>query len=124
MLGGAEIADYVQVMIDDELCNMVNRYLQGIEVNTDTLATDLIQAAGPGGDFLDTEHTARFIRKEHFLPRLLERVTGDVESEGILVRAKDRAQEILETHKPNILSQGASEEIDKRVEEAVNSANR
>jgi len=35
MLGGAEIADYVQVMIDDELCNMVNRYLQGKFSNHD-----------------------------------------------------------------------------------------
>jgi trimethylamine--corrinoid protein Co-methyltransferase len=124
MLGGAEIVDYAQVMIDDELCNMVNRYLQGIEVNTESLALDLIHEVGPGGHFLDTEHTARFVRKEHFLPRLLERMTGNGKSDGILARAEERAQEILDTHQPNALSQEASEEIDALVEKAAQRAHR
>jgi trimethylamine--corrinoid protein Co-methyltransferase len=124
MLGGAEIVDYAQVMIDDELCNMVNRYLQGIEVNTESLALDLIHEVGPGGHFLDTEHTARFVRKDHFLPRLLERMTGNGKSDGILARAEERAQEILDTHQPNALSQEASEEIDALVEKAVQRAHR
>ena len=124
MLGGAEVADYVQVMIDDELCNMVNRYLQGIEVNTETLALDLIKKVGPGGQFLDEEHTARFIRKDHFLPRLLERMTDDMKRDGILARAQKEAQEILDNHKPNALSREASEEMDALVEKAVGRAHR
>ena len=124
MLGGAEVADYVQVMIDDELCNMVNRYLQGIEGNTETLALDLIKKVGPGGQFLDEEHTARFIRKDHFLPRLLERMTDDMKRDGILARAQKEAQEILDNHKPNALSREASEEMDALVEKAVGRAHR
>ena len=37
-LGGAEIADYAQMIVDDELCCMVNRYLGGIVVDQQTLA--------------------------------------------------------------------------------------
>jgi trimethylamine--corrinoid protein Co-methyltransferase len=124
MLGGAELVDFAQVMIDDELCNMVNRYLQGIEVNTETLAFDLIQQVGPGGHFLDTEHTARFIRKEHFLPRFLERGADAMRPHGILARAEERTREVLESHEPNALNEEACQEIDRLVEEAVNTVDR
>ncbi len=119
MLGGAEIADYAQMMIDDELCSMVNRYLRGVEVSQDALAFDLIREVGPGGQFLDTAHTARFFRREHFLPRLLVRATGEADIEGIVERAEERAHKILETHQPKGLSQAAAERIDELVEQAV-----
>lgn len=122
MLGGAEIADYAQMIVDDELCSMVNRYLGGIEVSEQTLALDLIREIGPGGQFLDTEHTARFFRKEHFLPKILERVSGDVEVEGILQQAGSRALKIIDTHQPEALGQAAAQEIDERVERAMRSA--
>jgi len=123
MLGGAEIADYAQMIVDDELCSMVNRYLRGIEVNELTLALDLIREVGPGGQFLDTTHTARFFRREHFLPRILERATGQIEVEGILEQAAARAVEILDTHQPDVLGQGAAQEIDELVERAVQHVN-
>ena len=123
MLGGAEIADYAQMMVDDELCNMVNRYLQGIEISEQTLAFDLIREVGPGGQFLDTAHTARTFRGEHFLPQLLERATGEAEVEGILERAEAQARKILDTHEPQVLSEAAAQEIDELVERAVGRGN-
>ena len=115
MLGGLDIADYAQMIIDDELAGMVNRYVRGIEVSEETLAYDVIREVGPTGQFLDSTHTARFFRKEHFLPRILERVIGEVEIDSILIRAQERARHILNTHKPNHLSQAASEQIDEIV---------
>jgi trimethylamine---corrinoid protein Co-methyltransferase len=120
MLGGAEIADYAQMIVDDELCSMVNRYLRGIQVSEDTLALDLIREVGPGGQFVDATHTARWFRKEHFLPRLLERGPGGGPLDGILARAEERARKILDTHQPKTLSQAAAEQIDRLVEQAVN----
>jgi len=119
MLGGAEIADYAQMLVDDELCNMVNRYLRGIDLREETLAFDVIREVGPGGQFLDTGHTARFFRREHFLPRFLERVTGEARIDGLLQRAQAQAQKILATHEPNRLSEAACDEIDRRVRRAV-----
>ncbi len=119
MLGGAEIADYAQMIVDDELCSMVNRALRGIEVSESTLAYDLIRAVGPGGQFLDTSHTARHFRKEHFLPRILERVRGEVQVAGILARAGERAGQILATHQPPHLDPAAVEEIETLVGRAV-----
>jgi trimethylamine--corrinoid protein Co-methyltransferase len=119
MLGGAEIADYAQMMVDDELCSMVNRYLQGIQVSEDTLALGLIREAGPGGQFVDATHTARWFRREHFLPRLLERGPGGDPLAGILARAEERARTLLDTHRPMALSQAAAAEIDRLVQHAV-----
>ncbi len=119
MLGGAEIADYAQMLVDDELCNMVNRYLRGIDLREETLAFDVIREVGPGGQFLDTGHTARFFRREHFLPRLLERVTGETRIDGLLQRAQEQACKLLATHEPNRLSEAACDEIDEQVRCAV-----
>lgn len=122
MLGGAEIADYAQMIVDDELCNMVNRYLGGIEVNEQTMAIDLIREVGPGGQFLDTTHTARWFRTEHYLPRILERATGTVEVESILQQAGARALKIIDTHQPETVSPAAAQQIDELVERAIRSA--
>lgn len=92
MLCGAEIADYTQMMIDDELCSMVNRYLQGIEITSETLAFDLIKEVGPGGNFLDTLHTAQSFRLEHFLPNLLRRAAYESGEKGILEKAMTGAK--------------------------------
>ena len=119
MLGGAEIADYAQMIVDDELCSMVNRYLRGIQVSDDTLALDLIREVGPGGQFVDATHTAKWFRKEHFLPRLLERGPGGDPLDDILARAGERARKILDTHQPKTLSRAAAEQIDRLVEHAV-----
>jgi trimethylamine:corrinoid methyltransferase-like protein len=119
MLGGAEIADYAQMIVDDELCSMVNRYLRGIQVSDDTLALDLVREVGPGGQFVDATHTAKWFRKEHFLPRLLERGPGGDPLDDILARAGERARKILDTHQPKTLSRAAAEQIDRLVEHAV-----
>jgi len=120
MLCGAQIADYAQMMIDDELCNMVNRYLYGIQVNDDTLALDIIRNAGPGGNFLESMHTARFFRNEHFLPTLLERSSYEKGFGELLENAAGQAEKVLATHTPDILDQTAVEEIDRIVARAVN----
>lgn len=118
MLGGAEIADYVQMMIDDEICDMVNRYLKGIEVCDDTLAVELIGKVGPGGNFLNNDHTASLFRQEHFLPRLLNR-DGVRNDSKIYERARERVETLLATHKPKKLSREATEEINALVRNTV-----
>ncbi len=120
MLGGAQIADYAQVMIDEEICAMVNRYLRGIEVTSEALAFEAIEQAGPGGHFLDTEHTARLFRGEHFLPSLLRRGESQESAglEELLERAAGRARAILDSHQPRCLSPDASKAIDELVDKA------
>ena len=112
MLGGANIADYIQMMIDDEVCDMVNRFLRGIEVSEDTLSIELINHIGPGGHFLDDLHTTRLFKQEHFIPRLLDRSGTDQGDDTVISRAKERLEQILKTCKPKRPSTEACREID------------
>lgn len=65
MLAGADFVDLFygsysgfnatspeQVVIDHEIAGYARRYAEGIRVDPDTLSLDLIEAVGPGGNFL------------------------------------------------------------------------
>ncbi len=64
---------YEKYVIDDEILGMVMRAVEGIKVNDDTLAFDLIKEVGPGGNFVTAKHTRRFMRSEHYEPSLSNR---------------------------------------------------
>jgi len=68
---------YEKYVIDNEILGMVMRAVDGIKVNDDTLAFDLIKEVGPGGNFVTTKHTRRFMRSEHYQPSLSDRDSRD-----------------------------------------------
>lgn len=101
-------------VVDNEILGMVMRAVQGIEVNEQTLALDLIKSVGPGGNFVSARHTRHYMRQEHYAPVLSDRDTREEwTSRGSKVtweRAAERAKEIL-AMEPNSLPQ----EIKSRV---------
>lgn len=50
-------ASYQQAVIDNEICGMVSRALRGIAISDETLAIDVIENVGPGGQYLNQRHT-------------------------------------------------------------------
>jgi len=64
---------YEKLVMDNEILGMCQRVLRGIEVDDETLGTELIIDRGPGRDFLAEEHTVRHMRDEFFVPRLANR---------------------------------------------------
>ncbi len=68
-------ASLEKYVIDDEILGMTKRVLKGIEITPDTLAFDTMKKIGPGGHFVSSRHTRKFMRKEHFLPRISDRST-------------------------------------------------
>lgn len=57
---------YEQYVIDDEIIGMCCKVLDGIKVDPDHLALDVIDSVGPGGNFMTSEHTMKYMRKEYF----------------------------------------------------------
>ena len=95
----------VQSILDDDLAGMLGRYAGGVAVNHDTLALDLIESIGPiPGQYMDSEHTRDWWRKEHYLPRVMDRsgypdwLAGGKRSALELALAK--MEKILATHHP------------------------
>ena len=99
------------VTIVEEMIGMARMILRGIPTDHDHLAVDLIDEVGVGGQFLGTEHTARFFRTDHFLTRLLDRNTFDKwQREGsktLADRANEKVRGILASHRPAPLSEAA-----------------
>jgi len=95
---------YEQYVIDNEIIGMAKRAIRGICVNEETLALKEILETGPGGSFMATPHTVRFMRDEFFFPRLSDRNDRDRwEKMGALdgwERARREAQRILKEHRP------------------------
>ena len=98
---------YEQFVIDLDLLGMVRHMVRPPLISAETLALETIDQVGPGGFFLDAEHTLRHYRQDHFLPRIsLRQPYGQWISEGAqdaVERANRRCQEMLESYqKPPI----------------------
>lgn len=103
------------IVLCDELIRMAGTFARGINTDPEHLAQEVIDAVGPGGHFLDTDHTVKHFRREHFLPKLMERrnyagwVAGG--SQDTAARLNARVLEILAEHKPAPLPEAAQQTI-------------
>ncbi len=68
---------YEKLVLDNEILGMCQRVLRGIEVNDETLATDLIIEKGPGETYLTEDHTIDHMHDEFFMPDLANREKRD-----------------------------------------------
>jgi trimethylamine--corrinoid protein Co-methyltransferase len=65
-----------QLLIDAEISKMAKRIAQGINVNKETIAAELIKEIGPRGKtYLDTDHTLSYLRCDEYVRTSLS-VTG------------------------------------------------
>ncbi len=113
--------DYGQLVMDNEFARMIKHTLQGIPVNDETLAVDVIREVGIGKDFLSHETTFKHMRSQS-QPELIDRrMREDWLADGskdLYQRALEEAKHILETHEPDPLSQEARTTIRSIVEDA------
>ncbi len=61
------------MVASDEIIDMVKRILRGIPVTDVSMALDAINDVGPGGHFLEHDHTYRRFREEIWQPKLIDR---------------------------------------------------
>jgi trimethylamine--corrinoid protein Co-methyltransferase len=99
----------------DEMIGMTRRILQGIEVNSETLALDVINAVGPGRDFTAEEHTMKHFKSQAWYPGLLDRKSSEAwEKAGSTTlrrRCAAKARDILANHAVDPLSKEQTAEI-------------
>jgi len=99
LLDFALSVSYEKYVVDNEIIGMVMRAVEGIKVDEDTLAFDLIKEVGPGGHFVSAKHTRKYMRTEHYQPTLSERDNlEEWQAKGKRdtgTRAKERVEEIL-----------------------------
>ena len=99
LLDFALSVSYEKYVVDNEIIGMVMRAVEGIKVDEDTLAFDLIKEVGPGGNFVSAKHTRKYMRTEHYQPTLSDRDhLEEWQAKGkrdTYARARNRVEEIL-----------------------------
>lgn len=115
-------ASWELIVMADEIIDGIKYFLKGFEVNKETLAVDVIDKVGPGGNFLAEEHTLKHFR-EIWYPKLINR--GNYEnwlrdgSKPLSKVLNEKVKWILKNHKPEPLS----DEVKRKIKEILERAN-
>ncbi len=103
------------IIMVDEMVDQIRRMYQGIPVNEETLALNVIPAGAASGQFLTQPHTLRHLRKTQWQPKLFCRQSYEKWSEKGKTSLLDRARQRLET----ILAQPIAQPIDRDKQLAI-----
>ena len=122
MLDSGLIFSYAQLVIDNDIFKMIRKVMQGMHIDDENLAVDIIKSVGPGGDFLMQEHTMKYMRTLPSAPNLIYRDNREnwqaSGAKALADRAAERAAEILANHQPLPLSDDAKSAFRVIVEES------
>ena len=112
-------ASYDKLVIDNEIIGMVMRAVEGIRVDDETLAFDLIKKVGAGGHFVSERHTRRHMRSELYLPQHSDRENRDKwlseGSKDARARATEKVMEILEAPPQSVLPENVRNRLKEEI---------
>lgn len=101
-LSNGMVCSAAQLILGDENIGMAKRFLRGLEVNRETLAREVIEKVGPGGHFLDLDHTYHHFKRELWTPGLMTRSTyEDWQNQGaqdMATRIQEKLEDIVKNH--------------------------
>ena len=124
LLDSAMACSLESVVMCDEIIGMVKRILKGIRISDEDMAIDVIHRVGPGGHFISDLHTLEHFRNEQWSPSILVRQNfSEWEKNGkkdMGMRLNEVVKNILETHKPELLSQEVQDFVRDIVDEYEN----
>ena len=105
----------------DEMVGMVKRVTEGVEVNDETLAVDVIDEVGHGGTFLSEAHTRKYGKTELFMPDMLKKREKQDWSQNVAMDdAHERVQTLLDEADPDPLPEDVDAQLQEKVTEARN----
>ncbi len=114
-LEGGLTASFEKFILDLENLAMAQHFLEGFQINEDTLALEMIAAVGPGGHHFGTPHTQARFRTEFFASALADRQSYENwrESGGkdAMQRAHAVCQELLAAYEPPPLDPALKEAL-------------
>ncbi len=122
IMAGCEYASMEMVVICNEIIGMVCRLLEGVNIDNETLAVDVIREVGPGGNFLSHVHTLNHFREELYMPKLFNRLSPDdwikagrKDTETV---AREKIGDFLAKHSSNSLPHETQQKLGKILKEA------
>ncbi|MDH7511659.1 MAG: trimethylamine methyltransferase family protein [Clostridiales bacterium] len=93
-----------KLIIDNEICGLAYRLIEGISQRDEPLALELFDALGRGMQFLTLPHTRKWYRLEHTFSVVADRETYDawvaLGKKTMADRAADRVEQLLRENLP------------------------
>jgi trimethylamine--corrinoid protein Co-methyltransferase len=119
-LGSGMVGDLRAIVLNDEINGYVRAILrEGLAVDRERLALEAIERVGPGGNYLEDEHTLQHFRSEFWRPDLLNResLAGWQQrgSESLEDRLGARIARILESENQGALESKLAGELQRMV---------
>lgn len=120
-LGSLELGltfDYAKFMLDLECARLIRHIIQGVPVDDEHLAHNVIRTAGPGGEFLTSEHTFEHMRERsqtQLFDRTDRKVWEDKAARDLVENAYAAAKKALADHTPPPVA----DEVKREVEEIM-----
>jgi trimethylamine---corrinoid protein Co-methyltransferase len=107
------------LVMQDEVIRYAESVLRELDFSNDALGLDELEAVGPGGTFIDREFTAARCRRECWFPKLLDRDYYDAwlsqGARSMEDRCRQRAADILATHRAEPLAPDVAKAVDEIV---------
>ena len=126
-LDNALIASYTKLVLDDEVCSLTRKVMDGCIVDADTMAVDVVDEVVNGPrNFLATEHTIDHMYTELWEPILTDRNSYDKWKETRKTYtdvANEKAMDLLLNHKVCPLTPERLAAVNAAVETAINATN-
>jgi trimethylamine--corrinoid protein Co-methyltransferase len=97
------------IVLTAELISMMRRFVDGFPLDAEALALEEIHKVGPGGHFVTEKHTYHHFR-EFWQPTLWDRQRA-AGSKRLSERLRERTLTLIETHRPQPLSDSLRQEI-------------
>lgn len=121
-LQGGLVVNFTQLVLDDEMVGMVNRAMEGMIVDEESLGFEAIAASIETDNLLMHPHTLKHMRSNRYRSKLLTRsarATWEAEgSKSMRDRAVAKAKNLLENHQPLPLDIYKEKALDELLEEA------
>ena len=106
------------MVLTDEIISMNRRFMEGVRVDDESLAVNVVHEVGPGGEFLSHEHSMAHWR-ELWLPQIFDRQRLDPwEKDGskdVNVRIREKTLALMNGHEVAPLP----DSIERKIEEIL-----
>jgi trimethylamine--corrinoid protein Co-methyltransferase len=103
------------MVLTDEIISMSRKFVEGVRIDDETLALDVIDEVGPGGQFMTHNHTLKNWR-ELWTPQLFDRQRLDRwEKRGakdINARVREKTIALMDEHQISSLPESVDAEIE------------
>ncbi len=111
----------IQTVICHEIITWVKEYMKGLVIDEETLALDVVAEVGTDGNFVDTDHTYRHFKDDHYPELRDQRLYENWLESGkptMKARAREKVEKVLAEHQPRRFE----ESVQKAIQEIVDRA--